>query len=121
MAAIKILTAQSGQDLDKPATLVLAPSATAAFLVNGKTCESGLQFYMGKKGGYSPGNAADMTRLAFEYEDVALCVFEEISMIGNKKFSVMNERLKEIAYGEKRMQFMGGKSVLAVGDFRQVK
>ena len=121
VAAIKILTAQSGQDLDKPATLVLAPSATAAFLVNGKTCESGLQFYMGKKGGYSPGNAADMTRLAFEYEDVALCVFEEISMIGNKKFSVMNERLKEIAHGEKRMQFMGGKSVLAVGDFRQVK
>ena len=33
--AIKQLSAKSGQDLDKPSVLVLAPSATAAFLIDG--------------------------------------------------------------------------------------
>ena len=92
IAAVKQLTAKSGQDLDKPSTLVLAPSATAAFLINGKTIESGLQFNMGRHGGYSQGSADKMSKLAFEYEDVALCVFDEISMIGSKKFAVMNYR-----------------------------
>ena len=118
--AIKPLTAKSGQDLDKPSTLVMAPSATAAFLVNGLTCESGLQFNMGVYGGYSQGSTDKMTKLAFDYEDVALVVFDEVSMIGSKKFSVMNWRMQEIAHGPKKNLFMGGKSVLAVGDFRQV-
>ena len=121
IAAVKYWTAKSGQDLNKPSTLVLAPSATAAFLINGKTLESGLSFNMGKHGGYSTGNAAKMTELAFKYEDVALCVFDEISMIGSNKFAVMNYRMQTIALGPKRNMFMGGKSVLAVGDFRQVK
>lgn len=76
---------------------------------------------MGRYGGYSPGNAAKMTELAFKYEDVALCIFDEISMIGSNKFAVMNYRMQTIALGPKRNMFMGGKSVLAVGDFRQVK
>ena len=121
IAAVKYWTAKSGQDLNKPSTLVLAPSATAAFLINGKTLESGLSFNMGKHGGYSPGNAAKMAQLAFTYEDVALCIFDEISMIGSNKFAVMNYRMQTIALGPKRNMFMGGKSVLAVGDFRQVK
>ena len=118
--AVKHLTAKSGQDLDKPSTLVLAPSATAAFLVNGRTIESGLQFTMGRHGGYSQGSADKMTQLAFEYEDLALCILEEVSMIGSNKFAVINYRMQHIALGPQRNQFMGGKSILAVGDFRQV-
>ena len=121
MAAVKHLTAKSGQDLDKPSTLVLAPSATAAFLVNGKTIESGLQFTMGRHGGYTQGSADKMTKLAFEYEDLALCILEEVSMIGSNKFAVINYRMQHIALGPKRNEFMGGTSILAVGDFRQVK
>lgn len=118
--AVKHLTAKSGQDLDKPSTLVLAPSATAAFLVNGKTIESGLHFNMSRRGGYSQGGAEKMTELAFQYEDLAVCVLEEVSMIGSNKFAVINYRMQNIALGPKRNEFMGGKSILAVGDFRQV-
>ena len=100
--AVKHLTAKSGQDLDKPSTLVLAPSATAAFLVNGKTIESGLHFNMSRLGGYSQGGAEKMTELAFQYEDLAVCVLEEVSMIGSNKFAVINYRMQSIALGPKR-------------------
>ena len=118
--AIKFLTAKSGQDLEKPSTLVLAPSATAAFLVDGKTIESGLSFTMANHGGYSQGKADKMAELAFLYEDIAICILEEVSMVGSNKLAVINYRMQNIALGPKRHEFMGGKSMLAVGDFRQV-
>ena len=118
--AIKQLSAKSGQDLDKPSVLVLAPSATAAFLIDGKTIESGLGFVMSKYGGYPSGNADKVTKMAFEYEDLSLIIIDEISMVGTNKHAVMNYRLQAMAQGPQKNEFMGGKHILAVGDFRQL-
>ena len=95
--AIKNLAAKSGQDLDKPSVLVLAPSATAAFLIDGKTIESGLGFVMSKYGGYPQGSADKVSKMAFEYEDLALIIVDEISMVGTNKHQVMNYRLQHMA------------------------
>ena len=119
--AIKHLSAKSGQDLDKrPSVLVLAPSATAAFLIDGKTIESGLGFVMSKYGGYPEGSADKVSKMAFEYEDLALIIVDEISMVGSNKHAVMNYRLQHMAQGPNKNEFMGGKHILAVGDFRQL-
>ena len=118
--AIKYLSAKSGQDLDKPSVLVLAPSATAAFLIDGKRIESGLGFVMSKHGGYPQGNPDKVTKMAFEYEDLALIIVDEISMVGSNKHMVMNYRLQHMAQGPQKNEFMGGKHILAVGDFRQL-
>ena len=118
--AVKYLSAKSGQDLDKPSVLVLAPSATAAFLVDGKTIESGLGFMMSKHRGYPQGNPDKVSKMAFEYEDVVWIICEEISMVGSNKHLVMNYKLQEMAQGPQKNEFMGGKHILAVGDFRQL-
>ena len=118
--AIKHLAAKSGQDLDKKSVLVLAPSATAAFIVDGLTIESGLGFTMGKYGSYPSGNPDKVSKMAFEYDQLELIVVDEISMVGSNKHAVMNYRLQNFAAGNSRREFMGNFSVLAVGDFRQL-
>ena len=51
VAALKNMLAKSGQDLNKQSVLIMAPSATAAFLIDGVTIESGLKFNMSSRVG----------------------------------------------------------------------
>ena len=47
-------------------------------------------------------------------------IIDEISMVGANKHLVMNYRLQHMAQGPNKNEFMGGKHILAVGDFRQL-
>ena len=118
--AIKSIKIRSGQDLDKPLVLTMAPTANAAFLVGGKTIESALNINMSRFGGFTPGPADKMAELSFLYEDVSLILINEVSMLGTKKLAAVNYRLQQIATGTNKDKFMGGKSCLAVGDLRQL-
>ena len=55
--AIKNMKQKSGMDLDKPTSLIMAPTANAAFLIGGKTIESALNINMSRFGGFTPGPA----------------------------------------------------------------
>ena len=118
--AIRQLKIKSGQDLNKPSVIVMAPTANAAFLIKGKTIESALCINMSKYNTFSRRSADSVSQLAFEYEDVAAVICDEISMVGTNKLAAINYQMQGMASSEKRNMFMGGKSFIAAGDLRQL-
>jgi hypothetical protein len=118
--AIRQLKAKSGQDLDKPSVVVMAPTANAAFLIKGKTIESAMRINMERYNSFSKASADRQSQLAFEYQDVAAVVCDEISMVGTNKLTAINFTMQSLAEGPKKNEFMGGKSFIAAGDLRQL-
>ena len=118
--AIRQLKIKSGQDLDKPSVIVMAPTANAAFLIKGKTIESALSINMSKYNTFSKRSADSVSQLAFEYEDVAAVICDEISMVGTNKLAAINYQMQALASGPQKNMFMGGKSFIAAGDLRQL-
>ena len=118
--AIRQLKAKSGQDLDKPSVIVMAPTANAAFLIKGKTIESAMHINMERYNTFSKTSAARSSELAFEYQDVVTVICDEISMVGTNKLAAINYRMQELAEGPKKKEFMGGKSFICAGDLRQL-
>lgn len=118
--AIRQLKIKSGQDLDKPIVIVMAPTANAAFLIKGKTIESAMHINMERYNAYKKASAEQASKLAFEYEDVAVLFVDEISMVGTNKFTAIHYRMQDIAQGPKKKDFMGGRSFIATGDFQQL-
>lgn len=53
-----------------------------------------------------------------KYRNLSVILIDEISMVGNKMFSLLEKRLKKMK-GNK--QIFGGVSVIAIGDFLQLK
>ena len=118
--AIKFIKMKPGVDLNKPAILVMAPTANAAFIIGGKTIDSTLRFVPMQSNRYIQTEPERLAKMKFLYEEVAVMFVDEISMVGSKKLTKMNYRLQELAEGEKKLQFMGGKSVIASGDMWQL-
>ncbi len=118
--AIRQLKAKSGQELDKPSVIVMAPTANAAFLIKGKTIESAMHINMERYNSFTKPSAAKSSQLAFEYSDVAAIICDEISMVGTNKLAAINYQMQNLADGPKKKEFMGGKSFIAAGDLRQL-
>ncbi|NRA06503.1 MAG: AAA family ATPase, partial [Nitrosopumilus sp.] len=118
--AIRQLKVKSGQELDKPSVIVMAPTANAAFLIKGKTIESAMHINMERYNTFSKSSADRASQLAFEYKDVVAIICDEISMVGTNKLAAINFRMQELAEGPKKKEFMGGKSFIAGGDLRQL-
>ena len=118
--AIRQIKVKSGQELDKPTVLVMAPTANAAYIIKGKTIESALHINMDRRNSFQKGSKERTSLLAFQYEDLAVVICDEISMLGTNKFTAVNFRLQELAQGSKKKEFMGQKSFIAAGDFRQL-
>ena len=115
--AVKHLKLVPGMDLRKPPVLVMAPTANAAYIINGKTIESSLGMLPNKKNTYAKRKNNQVSNLAFLYEDVAALFCDEISMVGSSKFTKMNFQMQDITGCN---DFMGGLPFVAVGDFRQL-
>ena len=114
------LKVKSGQDLDKPTVVVMAPTANAAYIVGGKTIESALQINMDRFSNCTKGTKDRVSLLSFKYDDVSVLICDEVSMLGTNKFTAMNFQVQELVGGEKKNEFMGGKSFIATGDFLQL-
>ena len=117
---IRQLKVKSGQELDKPTVIVMAPTANAAFAIKGKTIESAMHINMDRYHTFSKASSAKISQLAFEYQDVAALIIDEISMVGTDKLAAINFQMQNLAEGSKKNTFMGGKSCIAAGDFRQL-
>jgi ATP-dependent exoDNAse (exonuclease V) alpha subunit len=53
-----------------------------------------------------------------KYRNLSIVMIDEISMVGNKMMSLLNSRLQTIKGNH---QLFGGISIIAIGDFYQLK
>ena len=118
--AIRHVSVKSGQDLVKPSVVAIAPTAKAAYIIQGKTIESAMRINMERYNTFSKSGHERTSQMAFEFEDVAAIVCDEVSMVGTNKLAAINFRMQEIALGQNKREFMGGISCIAIGDFRQL-
>ena len=115
--AVRRLPHYSGQGLDKPYSLTIAPTGIAAVIIGGTTIESALSIQPQKRKSYVGSSASRNSNLRFLYEDLKVIFLDEVSMCGTDKLSIINLRLKDIMGNEK---FMGGVSIVCTGDFGQL-
>lgn len=100
--------------------LVMAPTGTAAFNINGYTIHSALEIpCIQTLRCYEDLSAEQKARLELALADVKLVIHDEISLSGRNMFNYINCRLQDIT-GNKSKPF-GGINYLAVGDLFQIK
>ena len=58
--------------------------------------------------------------MKFEYEDVEVIFVDEVSMVGSMKLTKMNFRLQDLADGDNKLRFMGGRSMVVSGKYRLI-
>ena len=117
--AIKYLKPNEDGDLRKPAVVVTAPTANAAFIVGGKTIDSAFGFIPTDQHRYTEADPGQLATMKFQYDAVKVYVIDEISMCGASKLMKISYRLQEMADGEDKQKFMGGKSMIVSGNLRQ--
>jgi hypothetical protein len=100
--------------------LVMAPTETAAFNINGYTIYSALEIPCNQTlRCYKDLSAEQKARLELALADVKLVIHDEISLWGRNMFNYINCRLQDIT-GYKSKPF-GRINYLAVGDLFQIK
>ena len=114
---VKHLRLKSGDELNKPSAIVMAPTANAAYIINGKTIESALGMLPRQRNSFVKVKRDRLSNLTFLFEDVVVAFCDEISMVGTSKFTKMHFQLQDILGNN---SFMGGLNFIAVGDFRQL-
>ena len=118
--ASRYLQMSSGDEIEKPKVLVMAPTANAASIIKGKTIESCLGINPQEKWNFVKAGEERQSKLKYVYDEVSLLYFDELSMIGCNKFAKVNYQLQSLQEGEGKNQFLGGKSAVFGGDFHQL-
>ena len=93
----------------------MAPTATAACIVGGKTIDSVLGFNPTDKNSYTQAEASKLAMMKFQFENVRVVFCDEASMLGSSKLAKINFRFQDIADGIRKHEFMGGLSFIASG------
>ena len=114
--AIKIMKINPGDEIKKPPVLTMAPTGNSAFIIGGRTIDSALGFVPNEKDRYVPTGSGRMASMKYQYEDVGVLFIDEISMVGSMKLTKINFRLQDLAEGENKLKFMGGKSLISSGN-----
>ena len=116
--AVNRLQKYSGQELDKPYYITIAPTGVAAYIVNGSTIESALGINANnRRKSYTSNTASRNSNLSFLYENLKVIFLDEVSMCGTDKLTMINFRMQEIMGNSK---FMGGVALVCTGDFGQL-
>ena len=95
----------------------MAPTGNAAFIIGGRTIDSALGFTPMESNRYVETNPAHTATMKYQYEDVDVLFIDEISMVGSMKLTKINFRLQDLADGEDKLKFMGGRSLVASGKY----
>ena len=113
--AVKFIKIKAGDDLRKPPVVVMAHTANAAFIVQGKTIDSALGFTPTESNRYTQATPGKMAMMRHDFEDVSVIFCDEISMVGSMKLLKINYRLQDLAPESKSQDYMGGVSFVASG------
>ncbi|VDI03383.1 Hypothetical predicted protein [Mytilus galloprovincialis] len=105
------------EDPDDIRILLCAPTGKAAYNINGLTIHNAFQIQPNK--GLDQSLSCDvLNTLRMKYRNLSLILIDEISMVGNKMFSLLERRLKKIKGSNCSF---GGVSIIAIGDFFQLQ
>ena len=100
--------------------LSAAPTGAAAYLIGGSTLHSLLYLPVLKQNQKMPQlQGSNLKSLQDRFKNVALLVVDEKSMIGQKTFYMISERLKEARPQTQDLPF-GGVSIILLGDWMQL-
>ncbi|XP_052095177.1 uncharacterized protein LOC127730440 [Mytilus californianus] len=106
-----------GEDPDDIRILLCAPTGKAAYNTNGLTIHNAFQIQPNK--GLDQSLSCDvLNTFRTKYRNLSLILIDEISMVGNKMFSLLERRLKKIKGSNCSF---GGVSIIAIGDFFQLQ
>ncbi|XP_071176458.1 uncharacterized protein [Mytilus edulis] len=106
-----------GEDPDDIRILLCAPTGKAAYNINGLTIHNAFQIQPNK--GLDQSLSCDvLNTLRMKYRNLSLILIDEILMVGNKMFSLLERRLKKIKGSNCSF---GGVSIIAIGDFFQLQ
>lgn len=100
-----------------PSVLVMAPTGKAAFIINGNTIHRCLSIPKTNSTTIPAISSQTVSSIRLAMQNVKLVLIDEISMLGQRLFTLMNNRLQQI-FGIPN--FFANKSVLVVGDLRQL-
>ena len=89
----------------------MAPTANAAFIIEGKTIDSVLGFLPSDGNTYKRPSEARMANMKYCYEDVSILFLDEVSMVGSAKLLKIHYRLQDISVSNNCQNYMGGKSL----------
>ena len=103
-----------GVQPDEPLVLLTAPTGLAAFNIGGVTLHSA--FMLKTNSGETSSWEKQLT-MQLKLANLALCVIDEISMVGGSTFAKISETLKRI---KQNTDDWGHVAVLAIGDFYQL-
>ena len=92
--AVRRLPRYSGQTLDKPFSITIAPTGIAACNVGGSTIESALGIQPQKRKNHEVNSASRNSNLRFLYEDLRCVFIDEVSMVGADKLTKISYRLQ---------------------------
>ncbi|XP_033725275.1 uncharacterized protein LOC117315237 [Pecten maximus] len=113
------LCAREGDNPENCKVLLCAPTGKAAHNINGTTIHTAFKILPNR--GYQSYHVDSDTlnSLRVKYRDLSIVIIDEVSMVGNKMFSLINECLQRIKGNQK--QLFGGVSVILIGDLYQLK
>ncbi|KAJ8048677.1 ATP-dependent DNA helicase PIF1 [Holothuria leucospilota] len=112
------LNSQEGEDPEDIRLLLCAPTGKAAYNIEGITTHSAFQIDPNQGFNYKKLSSNRLNTLRVKYRHLSVVIIDEISMVGNKQFLFIHQRLQEIK--QSALPF-GGVHMIVVGDLFQLK
>ena len=113
------LCSDEGENPDNCRVLLCAPTGKAAHNINGTTIHAAFKILPNRGYRNYHIDSDTLNTLRVNYKDLSIVIIDEVSMVGNKMLSLINECLQTIK-GNQR-QLFGGVSVILIGDLYQLK
>ena len=116
---VRYMNSSPGTKADAIKVLLTAPTGKAAFNIHGMTLHSAFALPVTEFNGEMPNLSSDVCNtLRSKLSSLKVIIIDEISMVGSKILSQVNNRLKAIM--DNSLVF-GGVSIISVGDFHQLR
>jgi hypothetical protein len=108
---------KAAANFERSWTMTVAPTGKAAFLAGGATIHSVLHVPVNQSLTYRRLDHESLNSLRAQIDHIKLWLIDEISMVGNRLFTFIDQRLQEV--NNTNVPF-GGCSVIAFGDLFQL-
>ena len=115
----RCLCSTQGDNPEDCRILLCAPTGKAAYQIKGVTLHSAFKFNPNRSlMKQDVLSSSARTTLVNLYRHLKVVIVDEVSMVGNKCFRLLDKRLQQI---KENNQFMGGVHLIMVGDFFQLR
>ncbi|KAG5675496.1 hypothetical protein PVAND_005392 [Polypedilum vanderplanki] len=106
----------TNENADKPKVLLMGPTGSCAFLINGNTIHSALS--IAPRRDYMELGSDTLNTIRSELLDIETVIIDEISMVGCEMRKMVDRRLRQIFNHDEPF---GGRNILLFGDLYQLE